>query len=255
MSVAYIAPIAFVIACWWLSTVVLLYRAALPQETYATTIAISAAAGLCGIVAIAFSAEMTGVAGVYLAFTGSLALWAFLEVSYLLGFITGPRPLACPRGINRWQQFRYGVRASLYHEILVICTALFLAAFSWRAANQLALLTFLVLCLMRWSTKINIFLGVRNLHHEYWPSHLRYLDSYARQRSMNPFFPVSVLVAVGVAGLLLHMANGADADGAVRAGSMVLVTILTLGILEHVFLMMRVPDDLLWRLATRSGQS
>lgn len=188
-------------------------------------------------------------------FTGALLIWAFHETSYLLGFITGPRPQACPDGASVRKRFLFGVQASLYHELAIIATALLIALISWQSPHQTGLLTFVIFWLMRWSVKINIFLGVRNLHHEFWPNHLQYLQSYARTRVMNVWFPWACIAAAVVAYALFVVATGHDTQVAQRTSAMLLLTILSLAALEHVLLMLPVPDAVLWRVGTRSRES
>jgi putative photosynthetic complex assembly protein 2 len=208
--------------------------------------------GLAGTAAIVVSRDMSSVAGAYLAFTGALGIWALHETSYLLGYVTGPRARACPDGVSEPARFWYGVKASLYHELAIIATVAALAWLTWESPNRTALYTFVILWIMRWSTKLNIFLGVRNLHEEYWPKHLAYLKSYTRERSMNALFPMSVgISAAGTAALLLA-AGGTDAAPAQTTTAMLLAGILALAMIEHLFLMLRIPDDALWRAGTRS---
>ncbi|MEJ2298923.1 MAG: putative photosynthetic complex assembly protein PuhE [Woeseiaceae bacterium] len=248
----YLLPILFVVAVWWLSTVVLLYRAGLPQSTYPATLAGAAVLAAVGLVAVVLTRDNPDAGAAYGAFAAALAVWAFLETSYLLGFVTGPRPQPCPPDTTMAGRFGYGIRACLYHELTILATAALLAALTWNAVNRVALWTFVIVWLMRWSTKLNIFLGVRNLRHEFWPGHLQYLQSYARQRTMNPLFPWSMLVALLLIGMLAGEAVGARHIPAERTGAMLLATILALAALEHLFLMLRLPDDALWRLGTRA---
>ena len=248
----FVLPILFVLALWWLSTVVLLYRAGMPRQTYAATLAGAAAFAAAGIVAVIVTRDDAGTGAAYVAFAAALAVWAFLETSYLLGFVTGPRPMACPAGASTRERFAYGIRACLYHELTILAAAALLAVLTWSAVNRVALWTFVIVWLMRWSTKLNIFLGVRNLRHEFWPAHLRYLQSYARERTMNPLFPWSMLVALTLIVALAAAAIGAAQAPAERAGAMLLAAILALAALEHLFLMLRLPDDVLWRLGTRA---
>lgn len=251
----FLAPIVFVVLLWWSSTVVLLYRCGLPQETYSATLIGTAIAAIigCGLIWLG-SAEQT-VFGAYASFAGALLIWGFHETSYLLGFITGPRPKACPEGAGLRKRFKYGVQASLYHELAIVMTAIFIVALSWQSPSKTGLLTFVILWLMRWSVKLNIFLGVRNLHHEFWPNHLQYLQSYARNRVMNVWFPCALAGTLTIAYLLFSAAIGADMIAAERTSAMLLLTILSLAILEHVLLMLPVPDAVLWRAGTRSRES
>ena len=187
----YALPIAFAVAAWWTSTIVLIYRAGLPGKTFPATMALATLAALVGIYALVVSRNDTSAFAPYVAFLGGLALWAWHEVAYLFGFVNGPRPEACPPGVGGWDRFVRGVGASIYHELAVVATAVALVLLTWDASNRVGLWTFVVLWIMRWSAKLNIFLGVRNLHTEFWPEHLRYLESFARVRPMNALFPCS----------------------------------------------------------------
>jgi putative photosynthetic complex assembly protein 2 len=230
----------------------MLYRTGLPRHTYKRTLFAMAAIAAIGVVLVITSREDATAAGAYLAFLGAIAIWGLIEVSYLLGIVTGPRPRACPAGVSAWARFSYGVKACLYHEMSILASAGLLAALTWQAPNQVAIGTFVVVWLMRWSTKLNIFLGVRNLHSEYWPGHLQYLQSYARVRPMNVLFPISIAIAMTIVVALAGFAIGAEQSPYMRTAAMLLVTILSLAMLEHVFLMLRLPDDALWRLGTRA---
>jgi putative photosynthetic complex assembly protein 2 len=248
----YVLPILFVLASWWLSTIILLYRVGLPRSTYAATLAGAAVLAAAGLAAVLLTRDDAGAGAAYGAFAAALAVWACLETSYLLGYVTGPRPQSCPVDASAAGRFVYGIRACLYHELTILATAALLAALTWNAVNRVALWTFVIVWLMRWSTKLNIFLGVRNLRHEFWPGHLQYLRSYARERTMNPLFPWSMVVALVLIAALAAEAIGARHIPAERTGAMLLATILALAALEHLFLMLRLPDDALWRLGTRA---
>lgn len=251
----YLAPIVFVVVLWWSSTIVLLYRCGLPRETFSSTLIGTAVAAIVGIGLIWLGSVEQAVFGAYVSFAGALMIWGFHETSYLLGFITGPRPAACPEGAGIAMRFKYGVRASLYHELAIVLTAVLIAALSWQSDTRTGLYTFVILWLMRWSVKLNIFLGVRNLHHEFWPNHLQYLRSYARTRMMNAWFPCVFAAAVMIGYLLFSTATGAETQAAERTSAMLLLTILSLATLEHVLLMLPVPDAVLWRAGTRSRES
>ena len=163
----YLLPVVVATAAWWLSTVVLIYRAGLERSSFRMTLAATTAVMVIGAVALLASRSDTSVAGAYLGFFGGLAMWAWHEVTYLFGFVTGPEAAACPPGTTGWDRFVRGVRTCLYHELAVVATALLLLAVFWSASNQVGLWTFIILWLMRWSAKLNIFLGVRNLHDEF----------------------------------------------------------------------------------------
>ncbi len=248
----YALPVAFAIAAWWLSTVVLIYRAGLPQATFAATFAGTTVIMVLGVAAIVAFRNSATLAGVYLSFLGGISIWAWHEVSYLFGFISGPRPEPCPEGATGWRRFAYGVRTCVYHELAIVATAIGLLLLSLDSVNNVGVLTFVILWLMRWSAKLNIFLGVRNLHEEFWPDHLHYLKTYVRRRPMNELFPVSIIVGTIVFALLTFAAIDAGDDIVRRTGAALLATLLALAIVEHVLLVLRVRDDALWMPALRS---
>jgi putative photosynthetic complex assembly protein 2 len=245
----YLVPVMFAIVTWWLATVVMLYRSTRAREKCRSTMAWCSLIAVAGLLGVILTSTSQAPAAAYLAFLSGLALWAWHEMSYFLGFITGPRPESCPPGLPMRQRFAFGVKASLYHELAIVATAVPLVLITWDEPNQIASWTFLILWWMRWSAKLNIFLGVRNLHPEFWPEHLQYLSTYVRQANMNRLFPLSMLAtAVAVTALILQAQTMAPASFG-RTGLMLLVTLMVLAAVEHVFLMVKVPDAWLWRFA------
>ena len=248
----YVLPIGFTLAVWWLSTVLIIYRAGLPRGSFATTLAATTAIMLLGACALIASRNDVSAGAAYLAFFGALTIWGWHEVSYLFGFVSGPRPRECPPDVAGWRRFVLGVKTCIYHELAVVATVAAIAALTWNSPNRVGLWTFVILWLMRWSAKLNIFLGVRNLHKEFWPEHLRYLASFVGRRPTNPLFPFSILASVAVLALLAFAAVSAGDDLARRTGATLLATLLALAVLEHVFLVARIRDDILWRPGMRS---
>ncbi|MEO1201347.1 MAG: putative photosynthetic complex assembly protein PuhE [Pseudomonadota bacterium] len=251
----YALPVVFAIAAWWTSTVVLIYRAGLDKQTYPMTLAATTVVALLGVLLLVMTRNAASPAAPYLAFLGALSLWAWHEVSYLFGFVSGPRPEACPPDATGWRRFLFGIRASIYHELAIVATAVLLAFVTFDASNRVGLWTFVVLWLMRWSAKLNIFLGVRNLHEEFWPDHLSYLSSFTRTRNMNELFPWSIAAAaVGLLGLIIAAATAGE-DTLQRTAAVLVATILALAMLEHCLLMLKVRDEMLWLPGLRSRRS
>jgi putative photosynthetic complex assembly protein 2 len=193
------------------------------------------------------TAQDTSPTGAYISFLSALAVWGWLEMSFLMGFITGPRRTGCPADAAGWRRFQLAVQALLYHELAILAAAGLLVLLTWHAPNQTGTLAFLILAAMRISAKLNIFLGVPNLTDEFLPARLAYLKSYFRTRAWNWLFPVSILGSTGVAIILARRALAADSSDAV--GSALLFTLVALAILEHFFMIMPLPDAALWRWA------
>jgi putative photosynthetic complex assembly protein 2 len=169
-------------------------------------------------------------------------------MTYLMGVITGPRKTPCPPGTKTAQRFWLGLQTSLYHEVSVIAMVALVVLVAGDGPNQVAAATCISLWLMRWSAKLNLFLGVRNYNSDWFPEHLQYLDSYTRRAPMNLLFPVSVTVGTAVAVLLLGQAMATN-DPFLRSANLLVSALLSLAVLEHWFLMYPFGESALWRWA------
>ena len=178
-------------------------------------------------------------------------MWGWHELSFLTGWITGPRKRATPTGASEPTRFIHAVQAILWHEIGIIAVGLAIVAVTWGEPNQVGTWTFLVFWIMRTSAKLNLFLGVRNLSEEFLPAHLKYLASFFRRRAMNLLFPVSVTASTVVAVVMVQAAVAPGATPTASAGLMLAATMLGLAILEHWLLVLPLPATALWRWAMR----
>jgi putative photosynthetic complex assembly protein 2 len=235
---------------WWLSTGVILYLNHLPRASHRWSMCVASALLLiCLFHLPGISADQSRM-GAALGFFLALLIWGWLEMSYLMGFVTGPRSEPCPEGVTGWKRFHLAVQTSLYHELAVVMAAAMIIAITWGAPNQVATWTFLVLWLMRWSAKLNLFLGVVNYNQDWFPEHLQYLGSYTRRRSMNLLFPLSVGLGTIIASVLITLGLQSD-EGEERSGHLLVGTLLALAVLEHWFLMLPLRDSALWQWALR----
>jgi putative photosynthetic complex assembly protein 2 len=193
------------------------------------------------------------VNGAYTAFSCAILVWGWLEMSFLMGFITGPRKHACLERCPGWRHFVHATQAIIYNEIATLIAAAAILAATWGAPNRLALWTFLVLWAMRLSAKLNLFLGVPNVGDKFLPAHLQYLKGFFRKRSMNFLFPVSVSASTIVTVMLAQ--RYAAAEDAFQGTSFALLTsLLALAVLEHWFMVLPLPSERLWNWALKSGR-
>ncbi len=246
----------FVLATWWLSTAVVLRAVWLARSTFKRSGVVATALAVAGADGLLWSRDVTTPVGAYVAFASAIAIWAWHEVSFLLGIVTGPRRSACPPDARGFRRFVFATSAVIHHEVALAATMLVVVALTWRADNQVGTATFLVLWVMRLSAKFNVFLGVANLTEQFVPEHLRYLRTYFRRARLNPLMPVSLLASGLVVFRLAGDALRADSSFAV-VGRTLVATLLALAVLEHVFLAIPLPDAVLWRWATqtRRGRS
>ena len=244
------APAAlFAVFVWWLSTGVLLYVDHLPRRTFRLSLAIASVLTVAAAVGLYWSSRTPTLIGGYIAFGCALMIWAWHELTFLTGLVTGPRKLPCPPDVTGWQRFRYATAIVIHHELALAATAAVLLWITWDAPNQVGMGTYLVLWVMRLSAKFNIFLGVHNLTVEFVPAHLKYMLSYFKQARLNPLMPISV--AAGTAGVVWLTADvfSPSVTAFYAASTGLVATTLALAVLEHVFLVLPVPDGALWRWA------
>ena len=245
-------PILFTLFLWWFSTGAILYLDGLPRPTFRWSLAGASLVLVGALYGLHYTAGDTRVSAAYCAFTCALLVWGWIEMSFLMGFITGPRTTACPTGSSGWRRAGHAFETIAYHELALLLGALAIAVLTWDAPNTLGLQTFLVLWVARQSAKLNVFLGARNLSEEFLPDHLRYLQTYFARRPMNLLFPLSVTAGTVGSVLLwqLALATGTAPEQAV--GLSFLATLLTLATLEHWFLMLPIPSGALWNWGLRS---
>lgn len=242
----YALPVLFAVFVWWFSTGAIIYLDSLPRHTFRwSMLGATALLGLA-LYGLASSSTETTAASAYLAFVSGLVIWGWHEMSFLMGFLTGPRCEPCPVDSTGWRRTGYAILTILYHELAILVTALAVVALTWGAPNQIGAGTFMILWMMRLSAKLNVFLGVPNMSDEFLPGHLQYLKTYFTRAPMNPLFPVCISVSTAAAALVMHAASATTAGPFEIAGQTLLAALLVLAILEHWFLVLPLPDAALW---------
>jgi putative photosynthetic complex assembly protein 2 len=235
-------PALYALLIWWLGTGIVLYVARLPARTYRTSLAVGAVIALAAIAVIVATADTASVGGAYLAFTAAIAVWGFVELTFLTGIILGPnRTEASPAAVG-WGRMSHAISAIIHHELALVAGGAAILAASFAADNQVAIWTYAALWLMRLSSKFNLFLGVPNLHDELLPSRLSHLRGHFKRGPMNPLLPASIILPLFAAGYLVMSATGSFAETA----SILLAALLALAALEHVFMLVPLPVMNLW---------
>lgn len=244
----YLIALGVTVFGWWVSTGLILLLNHLPARTHPWSMAAMTFLFLYCMQAIAESSQDVSQAGVLVAFVQALLIWGWLEMGYLMGFVTGPSKRTCPPGVRGWDRFGLALQTSLYHELLVVLVVALVVARTAGGPNQVTAACCIVLWLMRWSAKLNLFLGVANFHAEWLPKSQRYLTSYMHERPNNALLPFSVLVGTCSA-IYFFIQSSAGNDGATTAGNFIIGLLLTLGVLEHLFLVLPLHDAKLWQWA------
>lgn len=242
-------PLLYALAIWWFSTGLIVYLDRLPPPTFRWSLSGAALASAAAGAGIAIGSDAATPVQAYLAFTCALVLWGAIEMSYLMGAVTGPWTAPCPQEARGLRRFMLAIATSLYHELAVLAVAVTLLATVGDAPNPVAAWTFAALWLMRWSSKLNIYLGVPNLNEEFLPEQLAYLKSYIRRARMNWLFPVSISVATVITTVACAEALAAPSGSHAAAAWGLVAALLALGTLEHWFLVLPFEDAALWRWA------
>lgn len=250
----HLLPMLYTLFVWWFGTVAILYLDGLPRWTHKWTMFWASVLLAIALVGLAATAGDTRSSGAYIAFTCTIVIWAWKELAFLMGFVTGPRRAACPPGARGWPRVGYALMAILYHELALVLLGAAVIAVTWGAANPVAACTFATLWLMRLSAKVNVFLGVRNLNEEFLPDAVRYIGSYFRQRNMNRLFPVSLMVSGALALLLWDHALAVSTGSFGAVSSTIVATLISLALLEHGLMMLPLPSQWLWRWGMKSRE-
>jgi putative photosynthetic complex assembly protein 2 len=241
-------PAAFAAFVWWFTTGVIFVLDGLPRSTFRWSMTAATAALMGALYGLHWSAtEVSGV-GAYTAFSCAIVIWGWVEMSFLMGFITGPRKHACVEPCSRGRHFLHAAEAVIYNEIATLTGAAVVAATTWASPNRIALWTYLILWSLRLSAKLNLFLGVPNLGEQFLPPHLQYLKSFFRRRPMNALFPFSVGTSTTLAVLLAREQIAAQ-DIFQSTAYALLTTLVALGALEHWFMVLPLPSEKLWSWA------
>lgn len=244
--------VAFALFVWWFSTGVIIMLVRLPRRTHPWSMGlITVLAGLA-LVGLNATRDVTTPEAAFAGFTYAIIVWAFLETSFLHGYVTGPRrsPLSDAQA-RGWSRFSAAFQTVSTHELSILAAGALMLVISKDAANQVGLWTFLVLWSMRISAKLNIFLGAPNVNEEFLPGHLVYLSSYFNRGRASWFFPLSVTLASLAFGVLAH-ATATATDTFTLVAFALIATLLALAIVEHWFLVLPIPDAALWRWALRA---
>lgn len=246
MMVSYGLPALHGLLIWWFSTGLILFLDGLPKQTFKWSMSAATILLVVCLYGVYASASDTSVSGAYTAFTCAVLTWGWLEISFYMGYVTGPRTHHCHPGCAGWGHFLHAIQASLYHELAVIALGCSVIALTWNSPNQFGTGTFLVLWWMHQSARLNVFLGVSNLNAEFLPEHLAHIRSFFRSAPMNMLFPFSVTLSTIGAVLLAQQALWNTADPARMVGFSLVTTMMVLAILEHWFLVLPVSAAKLW---------
>lgn len=247
----YALPALFTVLAWWGSTALLFYLNNLPRASFRWSMLGATVIASVSLHGLAISSTQPTVTGAYLAFTCAVLAWGWLQMSFYMGFITGPRTARCAPGCAGWRHFGHAIVSGLYHELASVALAAAVIALTWNGPNQIGTWTFMILWGMHISAKLNVFLGISNLNAEFLPAHMDFIRPFLTQKPMNLLFPLSISASTAIAVLLVRRLISVASDPFQLAGFGFLATILVLAILEHWFLVLPLPAARSWNALWR----
>jgi|SRR5271165_684240 len=252
---SHLIPPIYAAFVWWFSTGAVLLLVG--RSGRFGLLRIGCATGLlaASLSGLALTANDTGIAAAYTAFTSTIMLWGAQEITFLAGWVTGPRPQPCPAGATGVRRLSLALQAILYHELALLTCGAAILALTWNGANQIGFWTFVALWVLRQSAKINLFLGVPVTNDELMPDAVRFLKSYFARKSVSVFFPVSVTLATAVLVIMIQRVVEVAATPFDVVGLTLVSTLFALGVVEHWFMLLPMPAMKLWGWGMRSGFS
>lgn len=184
--------------------------------------------------------------GVVLAFVSALGIWGWIEIAFLTGVITGPNRTVCPKPIPEWERFFRAWGTIAYHEFALVGALIVMGVYAAGAENMFGFWTFALLFFARLSAKLNLFLGVPKINTEFLPTPLAHVPSHFHYNHMNWLFPYSVTALTFAMTCWIERLYAAE-TAAATTGFALLAAFTALALLEHWFMVVKLPDEKLWR--------
>ncbi len=243
--ISYATPILFVLFVWWFSTGVVIYLNNRPSWTFPWSVSAATVLLALSLGSIHELRGSTTSAAAYWGFTYGLLAWAWTQLTFYTGVLTGPRQEPCHHDCGGVRHFWHAIETCLYHEIGAMLVGAAICAASLGGDNWCGAWTYAILWIMHSSAKINAVLGVRNLNEEFFPSHLKYLRSFLRERPINVLFPFSI-TGGSIAAVMIFQDGAQAATPYAFTNAVFLGTMMALAVLEHWLLILPIPAATLW---------
>ena len=240
------------LSLWWLFTGLALISAHQRPPIKNLLFGLSTIVAIGCIASVPYISADPSLVAVLFGFLFALLIWAWLELMFLMGIVTGPNKSLATQGRGVGQKFKRALATMIYHEVVVISViglTFFLGG--EQPTNPIIFYVLLVLWIMRCSTKLNLFFGVRHFNHGWLPKSHKHVASYVSVGKNSALMTPSSSLAAIFAALLFSRAFATD-DTSVALSLFLLAWVAALAAVEHVFLMYRVGEEALWRWAVKS---
>lgn len=244
-------PVVFAMFVWWFGTGAIFAASRLSRAQRRAVFGLVSLVALAALTAVSSVASKPTPMGAYMGFACAILLWAWHEISFVFGYISGPRRTPCPLDARGWTRFRLATQTLIHHEIALAATVAGLWALSWNSPNSVAPIVFTILWLMRLSAKFSLYAGVPHFSDELMPRELAYLKTYFGSPSgpaHGRALATCAALGAGAAAVLGYAhAWSASTTAFDSVATSLWATIAALAALEHLFLISPVRDSALWR--------
>ena len=240
--------LAVAVLLWWLMTGLALLSVHQPRPMKPPIFLLATILACASIWSVESNAASHTTFATVSGFAMGLVIWAWLELSYLMGYITGPVKRPATPNMSWPQRFYNALGTTIYHEFLVVAVVGVVCILGAGLPNPTIQNTLAVLWLMRWSTKLNLFFGVRHFNSQWLPDNMRYITSYLRSGKNSWFIIFSTTIAAYCTYLLFFYGQIA-VEPATALSLFLIAWLAVLAVLEHCFLMVPMGETVLWRWA------
>ena len=245
----HIAPFLAAVFVWWFATGAILWLDHRAARTAQASLWVASLIAMAALPLLWWSTRETSLLGAYAGFAAAIALWAWHELAFLMGWVTGSSRAECPKGVSERDRFRAAWAAVSHHELALAATFVLIAGISWGGENLTGLGVFGTLLVMRTTAKLALYFGAPHAPVEFLPDHMRYLATFFGPKPRSGFLIAVIVVASAAAAALAVFALAGRAPAHHAAGARLVFAMLSLAILEHIFLATPLPDAALWRWA------
>ncbi len=135
--------------CWWFGTGVILWLDRLNPRSFRFSLAGWTVLLGFSFWGVAHSMRDVSVTNAYLAFGSVIVMWGWHELTFLTGWITGPRKTPLDAGAQGWLRFVQSVQVMLYHELALLANFAILWWMQEGQQSHVAICTFALLWCMR----------------------------------------------------------------------------------------------------------
>ena len=243
-----LGTILFAVFVWWGTTGIIVYAVRAFDARHSTIMIAACLLAALGTAGLVVTANMVSAMGAYLGFASALLIWAFFEMAFLLGWLTGPRKIACPDNCSGFERFKHATNTVIHHELALVTSLCLMIYFLVGSGNLIGLVTFAVLWVMRLSTKLILFLGAPHSLSEMMPQQISYMQTYFRTDRTTFLFPIFIAGALALLTTVLVSSINHSSEFATVSHTLI-ASFLVLAIIEHFFLIMPVRDSALWSWA------